>query len=303
MLGRIAKHGIAVAVVVFVSQHIAANLSDLEEGAFNVDLPGLAFSLVVVSVSGVLGAPILRVLFLAVDVSVPLRSSVVLATVPMLGKYIPGRVHTTIGFIWLASRLEGVSPAISSVTVFFYSVIIVGSSSITGVLFLGAVDSGSPLILPMAALFVVAVAVLATRHSLLPLNLLLRALGRNPIEAIPDRRRLAGAFGLAIAQHLVAVLAFVILVHSLLDVPASLFFQLGGALIVAGLSGVLAFFAPAGLGVQEGTMLLLLSSWMPPEQAAMLAVATRLWQVTMNLAVALLGLLLLPKRAPEDMMN
>ena len=52
----------------------------------------------------------------------------------------------------------------------------------------------------------------------------------------------------------------------------------------AGAVGMLAVFAPSGLGVREGVQLLLLSRIMPTETAVALAVLGRLWSTAIDVA-------------------
>lgn len=56
-----------------------------------------------------------------------------------------------------------------------------------------------------------------------------------------------------------------------------------GAGNLAGAAGMLAIFAPSGIGVREGIQLVLLSAIMPRELALLVVVLTRLWGVTMDL--------------------
>jgi len=50
-----------------------------------------------------------------------------------------------------------------------------------------------------------------------------------------------------------------------------------GILTAAHIVGVLAFIVPAGLGVRESILALLLVSYMPMDQAVLISLITRLW--------------------------
>lgn len=52
---------------------------------------------------------------------------------------------------------------------------------------------------------------------------------------------------------------------------------------LAGALGMLAIFAPSGLGVREGILLTLLSIVMPPEYALLVTITSRLWDVALDL--------------------
>ena len=67
--------------------------------------------------------------------------------------------------------------------------------------------------------------------------------------------------------------------------------ELTASVLIAGAMGTLAVFAPAGLGVREGILLLLLDALMPTSVAVAAVVALRLWSAAMDVlyyAVAVL---------------
>jgi hypothetical protein len=55
-----------------------------------------------------------------------------------------------------------------------------------------------------------------------------------------------------------------------------------GTFNLAGVVGILAFFAPSGLGVREGIQLILLSAIMPKESALLITVTARLWSTIID---------------------
>lgn len=63
---------------------------------------------------------------------------------------------------------------------------------------------------------------------------------------------------------------------------SSVFFVMGTGNL-AGVIGMLAIFAPSGIGVREGVQLALLSLIMPTELALLVTITTRLWGVVMDL--------------------
>lgn len=73
-------------------------------------------------------------------------------------------------------------------------------------------------------------------------------------------------------------------------ISASLIPELTAAVLIAGTLGTLALIAPAGLGVREGLLIVLLSLFMPRPVAVAAALVLRLWSIAMDLlyfAVAL----------------
>jgi uncharacterized membrane protein YbhN (UPF0104 family) len=60
---------------------------------------------------------------------------------------------------------------------------------------------------------------------------------------------------------------------------------LTGALALASTLGVLAVFAPGGLGVREGVLVYLLSHIMPEGVSVVLSILTRLWMTVIELGL------------------
>lgn len=69
-----------------------------------------------------------------------------------------------------------------------------------------------------------------------------------------------------------------------MELPWSQVFFVMGASSLAGAVSMLAVFAPGGIGVREGVQIALLSVVMPTEFALVVAVATRLHSVLVDLA-------------------
>ena len=128
---------------------------------------------------------------------------------------------------------------------------------------------------------------------------LFKRLGREPLEGKLAYARMLSLTAIACVQTLIVCAMFVLMSTAILGLDARLAGYLALAWVLATFSGFIAFFAPAGIGVQEGALLLLLSPALPPEQAALLTVAARIWQTVVVLATAGVGALLLVTRRSE----
>jgi glycosyltransferase 2 family protein len=84
-------------------------------------------------------------------------------------------------------------------------------------------------------------------------------------------------------------------------IAATLIPELTAAVLIAGTLGTLALFAPAGLGVREGILIVLIGLLIPRSVAVAGVVVLRLWSIVMDLLYYLVGVLLdriRPMRAP-----
>ena len=79
--------------------------------------------------------------------------------------------------------------------------------------------------------------------------------------------------------------AFFLFIKSLYPVTASQLFSVTGIYAVAWSIGFLSVITPSGLGVREGVLSLLLTSVLPPATAMLVALLSRLWTLSAELAV------------------
>ncbi|WP_181918983.1 lysylphosphatidylglycerol synthase domain-containing protein [Wenzhouxiangella sediminis] len=107
----------------------------------------------------------------------------------------------------------------------------------------------------------------------------------------PKSARMSGRFlakmqaGYLVPRVLNGV-AFVLITHSLYGVTVDMWAPLVAFYMLAGILGSLAFFAPSGIGVREGVLVGLCIHYFNLEQAALLAIITRIYNLLADLALA-----------------
>jgi uncharacterized membrane protein YbhN (UPF0104 family) len=74
-------------------------------------------------------------------------------------------------------------------------------------------------------------------------------------------------------------------VDAVFPVPLGQLLFVAGALACSNILGLLALFAPSGLGVREGVLVSLLSVVMPAPVAVVIAVLTRLWMTFVEIGM------------------
>jgi uncharacterized membrane protein YbhN (UPF0104 family) len=98
---------------------------------------------------------------------------------------------------------------------------------------------------------------------------------------------------------------FYLFVDSIFPVSPHQILFLTGALAFSSILGLIAIFAPSGLGVREGTLVYLLSYIMPGSVAVVISVLTRIWMTLIE--IGLIGMIylfgLFRKRAKEGSFN
>ncbi len=125
------------------------------------------------------------------------------------------------------------------------------------------------------------------------LNWVLKLVGRPPIEVrLRATHIVAVVLALALAAGLYGA-GFGCLTYAFVPTAPAGIGQLIGLFAFAQIAGFLAFFAPAGIGVREGVLMVGLSPLVGSGPAIVVAAACRLWQTAMELAMTLVGLAML----------
>lgn len=225
-----------------------------------------------------------------------------------LVRYIPGNVWQPLGMTVLCHR-EGVPPETTVVSVALYqavnllSVAPIAAFYLVGTGNLGLLSSwlGANLRWAgMAALFPVLLFLVRPDLLLTLLNWALRRVGRRPLPVRLSSRQLMGLLFLAWMDWGLWGCGFAALVFSFLPMalrePTALLPHLLAAYPMAYALGYLSFLTPSGLAVREGVLYFFLAPVLGAGEATLVAVAMRIWQIVLEVGLAALALLLLPKR-------
>ncbi len=222
----------------------------------------------------------------------PLPTSMRLFMVANLGRYLPGKVWQIAGLTYLAKR-EGVSGGIATGAAVLGQGVAILAASLLGV---GALFGPEELWrrfgwtgLVGGIAIVVAITSLVTVPSLFQraVGLWCRLTRTAPPESL-GRQRSVGARWLAlyVVNWGIYTTAFWLLYLSFGEWKT--FIEVGPAFALAYVAGYLAVFAPAGAGIREGFLVLLLRSTMSGEAALVLALVARVWTTAVELLPAAL---------------
>jgi uncharacterized membrane protein YbhN (UPF0104 family) len=212
-----------------------------------------------------------------------------ITTVSNLGKYLPGKVWTIAGAAMMAQQ-EGVAAGAAVAAAILLQGLAV-SSGVAAAALLGRslLDTLSPeLWVGMKALGAVAIA----GTFLLAIPAVVRLLQRL-LPASAPKLPVLGAGTLAaafIANALVwgaTGLSFVWLSHGLLEAPGLTWSLATSVFTLAYIAGLVAVFAPGGIGVRESLVVLLLQGAVGPKIALALALASRVLLTCTELGAAL----------------
>ncbi len=274
------------AVLVLLGRHIWSTWRGLAEYQWSVAPLMLCAAFVLrvlaMSYSGIVWALQVR----RADITASTTRVAAGALLSRLGKYIPGKVWAVMGRGYFLSQ-EG--PAVSSaMSLSALSQAVVVMSGLLWAIPVIPLVTGMPPWMP---------AVLAT-IPLLGLGVLhpsvlewasapvLRLLKRPPLRLNLSFADVIYWLLLAMTRKIPGGLAFCAFVAALVDIS---WFQVPLLICIAaaaGVSGLLAVFAPGGLGIREGVLILLLSDIIGPESAIVVALGWRLWTASVELLCA-----------------
>jgi glycosyltransferase 2 family protein len=205
----------------------------------------------------------------------------------LVAKYLPGGFWNLVGRAYLCKtgeKMEG-RAAVSSIAL--EQALAIGAQIVLVLLLSPAYLSASGTLPPKYAYlgFVIALILMVIYPSLIswglrqirerfdfPLHLSASKLNRTHLWML-----------LYLLLHSVGGLAYYLFFDALYPLPLSL---LPGIILVVNaalLSGLIVPLAPAGLGIREGALILLLGTWIPSPVAMALALAARLWIVPVEL--------------------
>ncbi len=228
---------------------------------------------------------------------IPLRTALPIWLGSQLGKFLPGKVWTMLGRVYLAER-AGLDAARVSLTL----LIEVGLIVVTGILLAAAtVSLGGDLPIRGRALFlallVPGLVALHPKVFCLLVRLGLRILRRPEVAFSWSTRSHVFLVASFLLSWVLYGAAFYLFATSLsITQPNVALFSWVGFMSVLGfhtlswIAGFLAFLTPGGLGVREASLAFFLGSLMPSPVATLVALLARLWITLAELVAIGLGL-------------
>jgi hypothetical protein len=279
---------LAVGVIFFfIARSLIANWDELAEADLHFDIWLLLASFLILGIWMMAQAYIWHLLTVANGAHIPVPRAMAAWLYSQLGKYVPGKVFLYLGRVHLYSR-EGRSAG--PITVAF-GVEFVGSLAAAVIMVLvAALTSDVPVLDEYRWALVIALAAflvaLHPRFIGWAVGLAARALKRKPFDVGFSYPRLLGFVGLYFVNWALFGFALFVFIRSFYALEFDSILYLAGAFSLSSIIGILAVFAPSGLGVREGVLALFLAPAMPNSVALVVSVATRLWLTVAELAAA-----------------
>ena len=289
---------VTLAVVAFVGRALARNWDQFRSLHVTLTIgPGwIAGSVLLVFLTYVMQVESWRRILAGWGQRLAFRAAARVWSLANLGRYVPGKVWSVAGLVVLAQQ-AGVEAGPAAASAFVLQAISLG----TGVAVVAAVAPGSapPLRLAAAGLAaVLTITVLVWPRTARRLGRLVNATA--PLEPLRPSAVFAGAV-LTVLSWGTYGAAFWMLTRGLVpDTPLPLTAAIG-AFTLGYILGVLALFAPGGVGVRELVLIGLLAPFLGSGGAVAVSIASRLLLTVLEATAALVTLPL--RHRPEESLN
>ncbi len=266
---------LTVVVLGAVGYYIYRNVDQIRDFNFDFDLIFLAASFFSAIIGFLLSFFIWERLSASFGLSAPRLSSAKAFYKSQLGKYIPGNVGLMIvrldayrGYsrktVALATGVEYIASFTSACVMVLLGTLLIDIPLPAYVRWLAL----GMLLLLLAALYPPLLKTLSNRF--------FRLLKREPIEEFPTYSKMLSFVGLYVIVGLFFGLNLFLVLNSLSYVGIEHYFAVTGTFWAAALIGIAAIFAPSGIGVREGVLLLVLPAIIPEPTVIVGTILSRL---------------------------
>jgi glycosyltransferase 2 family protein len=295
---RIFQWVIVIAIFVFLGKMVWDNWSQVKDAPFT--LQPLPFILSTLTFVFSYFIQIWAWYLITLKLKISLSPSETLKTwlYSQLGKYLPGKIWLLLGrFYYYESR--GKSKKSISVALYFEMVTIIVAA---GLIFLAALIFHREIWLFyswrqsgwLVLLFLLGFVSLHPRVLQKILNWILVQFKREPVSLSISYSDILLILFVCIVSWMIGGIGFYLFVDAVYPVAPRYILFLTGALAISSTLGLIAIFAPSGLGVREGALVYLLSLMMATPVAVIIAVLTRIWMTLIE--IGLIGMVYLISR-------
>lgn len=315
IISKIIGFFVIVLIFYFLGKNLFTNFEQIREYQFSLNYFYLALSFIFLGLGflnrGLVWKKIINLL--QPDNNLSYLEAIKIETYAELGKYLPGKVFSLIGLIYLA-RDKNISKKNLLLSVIFYSIffIVAGfilslflisfffaypvrdllslSPSFASVISNGAysVNLFNFYLIGIFAIIGGLVAVHPRVFQFLIRLVLIKIKSPDSVELSsglnwPDRLKM---IFYCLFTHFLFGLGFFCLINSITYLPLQNLLSIIGVFVLAMIMGFVVFFVPGGLGIREGALVLLLQPFFPLNIAILISLLTRVWTISADVLAA-----------------
>ncbi|MGA2468611.1 MAG: lysylphosphatidylglycerol synthase domain-containing protein, partial [Thermodesulfobacteriota bacterium] len=289
------KRIIVFAIFIFLGKMVWENWAQVKEASFTFRPFPLLLSTLIFAFSYFIQIWAWYLITLKLGIAISLSETLGSWFYSQLGKYLPGKVWLLLSRYYFYES-KGKSKKAISVALYLETVTVIMAA---GLIFLAAValyEEARPFYSGnqfwwLSLLFVLAFISIHPRILQKILNWTLIKFKREPLSLSISYLEVLWILLICILSWVVGGIGFYLFVESVFSVSLSHILFLTGALAISSILGLVAIFAPSGLGVREGTLVYLLSFIMPVSVAVIISILTRIWMTLIE--IGLIGVIYL----------
>ena len=290
---------IVAVIFVFLGRMVWENWSQVKEASFAFR----PLHLVLSTLLFVLGGYFTQIwawylITVKLEIAIPLRETLESWFYSQLGKYLPGKVWVLLGRYYFYES-KGKSRGRITIALYLEVLTILLSAGLLSVIGAVSFKKANPLgsgteIWWMFLLLLLVFLSLYPKFLQKILNWILLLFRKEPVILSISYRDISWILLVCILSWIIGGIGFWIFVDSFFAIPSQHILFLTGALALSSTLGLIALFAPSGLGVREGVLVYLLSYLMPGGIAVIISVLTRIWMTLIE--IGLIGVVYLLRK-------
>jgi uncharacterized membrane protein YbhN (UPF0104 family) len=278
---KVLKWVIVLAIFIFLGKMVWENWGQVKEASFTIRPFPLLLSALIFGFSYFIQIWAWYLITLKLGIALTGWETLESWFYSQLGKYLPGKVWLILSRFYFYES-KGKSKKVISVALYIETVTILLAATFLFLILLLFFKEAETYHLAGGIGWIVGCLILGfifLNPTVLQriLNCILNLFGKEPISLSISYFDLMIILLICILSWLVGGIGFSIFIDSFFPIPPQHFLFLTGALAISSTLGLIALFAPSGLGVREGALVYLLSSLMPGAVAVIISILTRLW--------------------------
>ena len=286
---RILQWVVVMAIFLFLGRIVWENWNQVQRENFAFHIPLLLLSTLIFVLSYLIQVWAWYLITLRLEIAIPFRDTVAGWFYSQLGKYLPGKVWLFLGRFYLYDS-KGKSRKAITVALYLEAVTLIMAAGLVFLLSLLFLKEVKPFTLGiplsgMILLFLLSLFFLHPKVLEKIFNTVLVRMKREPFYIPISYLQILWILTVCVLSWVIGGVGFYVFVDSVWNISSEHILFLTGALAISSTVGLLALFAPSGLGVREGVLVYLLSSIMPTPVAVILSVLTRLWMTFIEIGM------------------
>ncbi len=290
---RIIQLLIACVIIYFIGRFILKNITQLQDYTFHINYLLLSCSLIICIIYQFNLSLIWYYITVKNKCNIKFSLTILYRIYAGFGKYIPGKIFGYAMMFYYYSKanqsvkatgsclfIELVTALLSAIFIIIFCSLFIEIPLFVEYRFIGFI---------LLALFFI---LIHPRILEFLSNIALKIIKRDPVKFEITYFQVLSIVGLYILNRLIFGVSFLFFINSIYPISFQYFFFITGATALAGTIGFFAIFVPAGLGVREGVLTLVLKNIMPDSFAGIISLASRLWQTVGEIILLLATFLL-----------